>query len=135
MYSSAEDEVREWYAVFTPVKIDHWFCKLLDQDFGHVYLIKELNDYQWLVMQYRTNLMDPKILIKSKYPCIRSITGPDAKIVHVQVQPRDRPIGCLNWSNCTELAKSLLGIKSFWTWTPKQLYYGLIGDRYGRSRR
>lgn len=130
---SFSEETLEWSVIFCEAKIDHWIFNIVDRSFGHVYAVKDLNDYQWLVVQPRINLVETKILNKSQYPHIRLIAGPSAKIINVKVIPNPEPRGTLCWFNCVEVVKSLIGVRSFWTWTPKQLYNGLIGGRYGRG--
>lgn len=130
MYSESLEPV-EWYVVFTAAKIPHWVFKLMHKDYGHVYAVRDLNDYQWLVVQPRINIVDIKIMLKSQYPHIKMITGPDAKVLKVESVFNPRARGTFNWFNCVEQVKALIGVKSFWTWTPKQLHDGLMGNRYG----
>jgi len=103
----------------------------MDNDFTHVYAVKSLNEYQWLVIQPTCAYTDLVIKSKSEYPHIRLIAGQDAKIIKVTAMINPVFRGSLNCFTCVEQIKALLGIKSFWTWTPKQLYKGLIGGRYG----
>jgi len=124
----------EWYLVFTKAKFDHWIWRLVDKNMGHVYAIRDLNDYQWLVVQPRTNIVEIKIMLKCRYPELKMITGPDAKIIKVTARPQQRAIGCLNWFNCVEQIKALIGVRSFWTWTPKQLYNGIMRGEYNGGR-
>lgn len=125
MYSSKEEPC-EYYVVFCSAKIHHWIFKILHKDFGHVYAVKELNNYQWLVIQPRLNIVEVKIMLKAHYPHIRMITGPDAKVIKVKVNQEARARGGLNWFNCVEQVKALVGIKSFLTLTPKQLHDRLL---------
>ena len=128
MYSSQPGE--EWYVVFTEAKIQHWIYKIVDRDMGHTYAIKDLNDYQWLVVQPRINCTEIKIKLKCQYPHIKMLTGPDAKIIKV-TSMNTSPRGTLNFFNCVEQVKALIGIKDMWCLTPKQLYNDLIGDKHG----
>lgn len=126
----ADSHIAEWYVIFTESKLDHWIYRIVDRKVGHVYAVNDLNDYQWLVVQPRTNMTETKILLKSQYPHIKMIGGPDAKIIKVKANCDTDNRGCLNWFNCVEQVKALLGIRSFWTLTPKQLYDGLLRGRY-----
>jgi len=112
--------------VFTESKIHHWIFKILHKDFGHVYAVKSLNDYQWLVIQPRINIVETSIKLKSHYPHIRMLTGPDAEVIKVKVNYSSKARGGLNWFNCVEQVKALLGIKSVFTLTPKQLHDRLM---------
>jgi len=134
MYSSKEVP-REWYLIFAKAKYSHWIFRLLHKEISHVYAVKDLNDYQWLVVQPRANLTDTEILLKCEHPHITCISGPEDKIIKVSVlsQPENRGLPC--WFNCTEQVKALIGVKSFWTFTPYQLYKGLIRGRYGERNK
>lgn len=113
----------KWYVVFCKSKVDMWlYNHVIDKEFGHVYAIRDLNEHQWLIVQPRVNIVDIEIKLKSQYPHVKMLTGPDVTILDASVYPQDRTIACLNFSTCTEVVKGLLGIRSFWTWTPKQLY-------------
>ena len=130
----ASEIPEEWYLVFSKAKYDHWIWRFVDRDMGHVYAVKELNDYQWLVVQPRVNIVQVKVLLKCQYPVIRSIAATEDTVLKVSAYPNIEPRGCLNWFTCVEQIKALLGIRSLWTLTPKQLYKGLIGGRYGSYR-
>jgi len=125
MYSEDNNSV-DWFLVFTKAKIDHWIYNIVDRDMGHVYAVKSLNDYQWLIVQPRTNLTEVKIMLKSQYPHIRMIAGPDDKVINVSARCSLKNRGFLNWFNCVEQVKALIGIRSFWVFTPKQLYNLLL---------
>ena len=127
----AVDKTEEWYLVFTEAKFDHWIWRIVDRDMGHVYAVKDLNPSQWLVIQPRVNIVEVRILLKCKYPVIRAMTNPEDKVLKVVAKAQNKARGTLNWFNCVEQVKALVGINSFWTFTPKQLYKGLIGGRYG----
>ncbi len=121
----------EWYLIFSEAKYDHWIWRFVDKDIGHVYAVKSLNDYQWLVVQPRVNMTDMHILLKSQYPVIRAIADKDDKIIKAKVNVKPKVRGLLNWFTCVEQVKALIGVRSFWTITPKQLYNGLLENKYG----
>lgn len=133
--TSQYSEVAEWYLIFSRAKFDHWIWKFIDRDMGHVYAVQDLNDYQWLVVQPRLNIVHMRILLKSMYPVVRCIADIDDKIVKVKCFPDVRVRGGLNWFNCVEQVKALVGVKSFWTFTPKQLYTRLTRGDYGNYGR
>lgn len=128
------EQPEEWYLIFTEAKMEHWVFKLLDKEISHVYAVKDLNDYQWLLVQPRVNMTQTKIMLKCQYPSISAISAPGDKVVKVRAFPLLRPRAGLCWFTCVEQVKALIGLKSFWTLTPKQLYNGLIGGRYGKAR-
>ncbi len=126
-----EEIATEWYVVFTRATLDHWIYAWLHPNFGHVYAVQSLNDYQWLVVQPRVNITQTKIMLKCQYPTIYDLIDSEDRVVKVKVKPQSGIRGTLNWFNCVEQVKALLGIRSMWTLTPKQLYDGLTGGRYG----
>jgi len=128
IYSS--NEVDEWYVVFTKAKIDHWIYRWVDRAMGHVYAVKDLNDYQWLVVQPRINRTEIKIKLKCQYQTIKMLTGPNDKVVKVSTCNIDSR-GTLNYFNCVEQVKALIGVKDMWCLTPTQLYNKLMGGKNG----
>lgn len=129
MLKHAQDKV-EWYVVFSRAESAHWVYRWVDKQFGHVYAIQDLNEYQWLVIQPRINITQAKIMLKCQYPHIYDLIDVDDKVLKVKVSPKPALRGTINFFNCVEQVKALLGIRSTWTLTPKQLYNGLIGGRY-----
>jgi len=122
MYSDGSYGYLEWYIVFTRAKYPHWIWRIVDRDMGHVYAIKSLNDYQWLIEQPRVNYTDQVIRLKSQYPNVRMLVDSDDKILKVRIKPQMRARGFLCWFTCVEQIKAYLGIRSFFLITPKQLY-------------
>lgn len=117
--------------VFCKASIHHWLFRFLDKDFTHAYAVQDWNEYYWVVVQPTCASTTIIHKLKSQYPHIRLLVGPGAKIIKVSADIEPRFRGTLNWFNCVEQIKALLGIRSFWTLTPKQLHDGLIGGRYG----
>lgn len=117
----------EWYVVFTRTDSKHYIYRWVDREIGHVYAVKSLNDYFWLVIDPRINVTHARTVLKSQYPFIYDLIGSEDKVIKVRSNPapRDRNLPC--WFNCVEQVKALLGIRSFWTITPKQLFRYLGG--------
>ena len=122
-----EPKYIEWYLVFTEAKFNHWIWRFVDKSMGHVYAVRELNEYQWLVVQPRMNFTDTRILLKCQYPVVRALTNKDDKIVKVLCDPELKPRGGLCWFTCVEQVKALIGLKAPLLLTPKQLYKFLMG--------
>jgi hypothetical protein len=114
---------QKWYIVFKPTKLKHWVFKWLDPQFQHCYAIRESDGGQfWIVLDNKSCYLDATILPKSEYPHIRSIE-PDSVIlsINAKIEPNNyRHTFCV--FNCVEVCKAVLGIRSFWVWTPYQLY-------------
>jgi hypothetical protein len=134
MLQHLTDDV-EWYVVFTQAKYPHWIFNVVDKNIGHVYAVRSLNDYQWLVVQPRTNITETIIMLKCQYPTINQLVDSSDKVVKVKVKQSEKVRGGLNWFTCVEQIKALLGISDFFTFTPKQLYNGLMGGKYGTGEK
>jgi len=113
----------EWYMVFTSSALDHWLINRLDPYFQHCYAVKESPGGQfWIIIDSRNAYTEVRMESKLDYPHIR-VLCPDCTIlpVRAKINPKqNRHTFCV--INCVEICKSLLGIRSFWTWTPKDLY-------------
>ncbi|MDH5182446.1 MAG: hypothetical protein OEX12_01030 [Gammaproteobacteria bacterium] len=129
---SGINEPIEWYLIFTNAKYSHWVWRFIDKKMGHVYAVKDLNPYQWLVVQPCVNMTYVNILLKSQFPVIRAIADADDDIIKVSSIVKPGVRGGLNWFNCVEQVKALIGMKSFWTLTPKQLHRKLLETRNGQ---
>lgn len=119
---SSDDVIEEWYVCFKSVSTKHWVQRLLKPGFYHCYAFKESPGGQFLM------LVDPMRshvdfdLLPNNKENIAKMTNCN-KFVRVIVKydlSKDRGNFCR--FNCVEVVKSLLGMKSFWTFTPWQLY-------------
>jgi hypothetical protein len=64
---------------------------------------------------------------------IEEIAGKEAEIVYFSTEINENLYrGTLCWFNCVEVVKAHVGIKSFWCWTPYQLYKLLRGYDNGK---
>jgi len=114
--------------VFTPSEYKHWSMRWLHPEFRHVYAIRQEGDY-WLKVDSGGNLLSTIILTVEDYPMLRDYTGQKATIVNVRSVPALAHRGGLCYFNCVEVCKALLGIKSFLTFTPYQLFRSLTHER------
>lgn len=65
---------------------------------------------------------------------IEDLTRKDAKIVYFSNKIDENMYrGTLCWFNCVEVVKAHIGIKSFWTWTPYQLFQLLEKYKNGQQ--
>lgn len=117
----------DWYIIFTRTKLKHWVFKWLDREFQHCYAVKSSpGDEFWIIVDSKLSYTDVTIKSKADYPHIRAL-DPDGVILSIRaiMSPSDyRYTLCV--FNCVEVCKSLLGIRAFWCWTPKQLYKRLL---------
>lgn len=95
----------------------------LKKGFSHCYVVKDCGD-NWVKCQPYMGCTDVTVWNKAFVPTIEDLTGFDGDTVlkcAVDVN-YDRIRGNICFFNCVEVVKSFLGIKSFFTFTPYQLY-------------
>jgi hypothetical protein len=115
------------YVIFTKSDYKNWFMKYLDDRISHVYvMIKSEGEHFWQIINPKLTHLDISMKFVEDYPHPRCYAEKNAVILPVTAyigkQPRWGPC----FYTCTEVVKSLLGIKSFWIFTPKQLYDHLV---------
>lgn len=119
--------VQKWYIIFRKTDLKHWVFKLLDPEFQHCYAVKESPGGEfWIILDSKNCYTDVRLESKINYPHIRSL-DPDSVILSIRaiIEPNNyRYTLCV--FNCVELCKSVLGIRAFWCWTPRQLYKRLV---------
>lgn len=122
-------EVVECFVVFTKSKSNHWIFKLIDSEIQHVYLMQKSKGEQfWTIINPLFSHTRLETVLVDDYPHPRCYTGENAVIVPVKaIVDIEQQRWTLCVFNCVEVVKSFLGIKSFWTLTPYQLYKRLKG--------
>lgn len=121
----------DYYVVFIDATFQNWFMRRLKPNFQHVYAMKKSEHGNfWIIIQPHRCHLEPKIVPVSMYPHPRAYAGMDAVILPVRAKiDSTRTRGALCVFNCVEVVKALLGIKSFFTFTPWQLYKYLTRAR------
>ena len=118
-----DNTVQKWYIIFRKTTLKHWVFRWLDPEMQHVYAVKESPGGEfWIVVDAKNSVTEVNLLSKIDYPHIRCLE-PDSVILSIKaiIDPESyRYTFCV--FNCVEVVKSLLGIRSFWVWTPFQLY-------------
>ena len=107
----------EGVVVFQDSDNPHWLIKYLKPGFRHCYVAIKQDDL-WVKI-------DPvnSCTIVEIYENMTIKAEKDVKIVHFKVETSEKVYrGGFCWFNCVEVVKAHIGIKSFWTWTPWQLY-------------
>ena len=124
--SSGDDIIEEWHVCFKDVPNKHWIQRFIKKGFLHCYAFKESPGGQyWMIVEPMRSHVDFDIIPKSKEN-FEQLTNCN-KLVTVVVRydlTKDRGHFCR--FNCVEVVKSLIGVSSFWTFTPYQLYKRLI---------
>jgi len=101
--------------------------RLLKSPFQHVYAIKQSpGGAFWIVIDPKASHTDVNILPVDQYPHIRLLVKDDDVVVTVKAEIKEKDRHTLCIINCVEIVKSLLGIRNFWMWTPRQLYNYLV---------
>jgi hypothetical protein len=126
----ADYHTEDWYIIFKKTTLKHWVFKWLDPEIQHCYAVKESPGGEfWMIVDSKNCHLDVSMVSKLDYPHIRALE-PDSVILSIKaiIRPENyRHTLCV--FNCVEVCKSVLGIRSFWTWTPYQLYRYLYGRR------
>lgn len=109
--------------VFQCSEKQHWLIKRLERGFRHCFIAFEDDDH-WIVI-------DPLHTHTQVFICddIEQYAGNGATLLPIQTNIKQAFRGGLCWFNCVEAVKSHIGLKSFFTFTPFQLYGRLIKDR------
>lgn len=122
----------EYYIVFTKSNLRHMFTRWLDPEFQHCYAVKKSEGGQfWIIIDPKRGFTDVDLKTVDEFPTIRALLGWQPVILRI----KHRVSNQLRWRvwhlNCVEFVKTLLGVNSFWIWTPRQLYDHLTGGRNG----
>ena len=125
----AAKETVEYFVVFKKTELKHWIFRFLDSEIQHVYAMRKSEGEQfWIIIDPLRSHTQVKMVLVDDYPHPRCYTGEDAVIVPVKSTidaKTNRWTLCM--FNCVEVVKSLIGIRSFWTFTPYQLFKLLKG--------
>lgn len=100
----------------------HWVQRFLKDGFQHCFAIKTSPGGKFLI------IVDPIIsytsidLLPNTPENVERLTESSTCVNVFATIDLKKNRGHICRINCVEIVKSLLGIKSFWTWTPYQLY-------------
>lgn len=108
-----------WYVLFSDSKSNRvgW----LRPSYRHVLAMRQEDELIWHVVNYGESHLDVTYELVSDYETPADY-APDAVIVKWDQDIEQRLRGGICHFNCVEVTKALLGIKSFFTFTPYQLY-------------
>jgi len=121
--------VVEWYICFKDVEESHWFQKYLKKGFKHCYafsLSPGGSFYQVVDPARAYTLID---LYPVNDEIFAELTNCHEYVKIVKVIDRESHRGTICHFNCVEVVKSLIGMASFFTFTPYQLYRKLKDER------
>ena len=118
-----------WYIIFKKSPLKHWVFRWLDSEIQHCYAVRESDGGQfWIIVNSMSSHTDVRIESKLEYPHIR-LLEPDSVVLSIKAiidGNAYRHTLCI--FNCVEVVKSLLGIRAFWCWTPKNLHDRLVNN-------
>jgi len=122
---------QKWYVVFEPAGRKQWFHRFLEKDFTHCYLMtKSEAGLFWIIINPAWETIHIDYRLVETFPNARDYAGDHAIIVEYETSIQQGFIGCqLGILTCVDLAKRVLGIKSYKIWTPYQLYRRLRDGR------
>jgi hypothetical protein len=112
--------------IFQDSDYKHWFLRYVKPGFRHCFIAFQHED-EWLVIDPVDSCIKAGIVDK-----LEEYAEQSAKILHfsIEIDPKLYR-GGLCWFTCVEVVKAYMGIKSFWTFTPWQLYKLLRRDSDG----
>jgi hypothetical protein len=113
----------DWWILFTDSKQPTRFLKWLQPSFQHCYMMKKSpGGTYWIIINPVRSHLALQFATVEDYPHPRAY-DPHAVVLPVTVIADGKTQrGGLCWFSCVEVCKSVMGIKSFWTLTPWQLY-------------
>lgn len=118
----SDDIIEEWYVCFKDTPTKHWIQHILKIGFHHCYAFKESPGGEFLILVDPMRSHVDVDMVRNNTENLTKMTNCN-KVVRVIVKynlKKDRGHFCR--FNCVEVVKSLIGMNSFWTLTPYQLY-------------
>lgn len=129
----AENEApAEYWLVFTEAGSSHWWNRWLAPGFRHVFALR-WTPRGWIHFDPAMDFARLDFVDAPVYARPQELAPPGSRLLRVETRiqlERMRAPWVVGPVTCVELIKALLGIRSFWLWTPRQLYRRL-GGRHG----
>jgi hypothetical protein len=135
LLDTAGSKTREWYVCYFPRTPYYRVAHLWKQGFRHVELTRPLqygpkpSDVMWLNLLPTFETLDVEVSYDPRPPWVKVPEVTIQKVTAVRHTPSVREWFHVGPVSCVEIAKFALGIKSFWIYTPWQLYKHI--DRRG----
>jgi hypothetical protein len=123
-------QFEEYYLIFCKSKYNSWIMRLFHPEINHVYAMKKTPGGQfWQIVNPLVNYLDISLALVDTYPHPRLYAEDNSIVIKVRSKINEQSRFTLCVFNCVEVVKGLLGIKSFWTFTPNQLLNRLRRQR------
>jgi len=119
-------EYTDWYVIFLESKHRYWWTPWLKDGFTHCYAVR-YTLHGWLYFNQAIGYSEVDMLLaRTTNP--HKIEPAATKIVRVRTwrDQKQRVPQIFQACTCVEGVKSILGVKSFITWTPWQFYKYLM---------
>jgi len=120
--SSDNEITEEWYVCFGGKCEKHWVQKLLRVGFYHCYAFKLSPGGQFYIVVNPVRSHTDIDLLPVNDENFNKLTNCTKFVKVICNINADKDRGHVCRFNCVEMIKSLIGVSSFWTWTPLQLY-------------
>ena len=117
--------IEEYYVCFGGETRKHWIQRLLAKGFYHCYAFKKSPGGQFYIVEDPTKSHTILDLYPVNEESFNHLTNNVKCIKYLVDINTNQDRGHLCRFNCVEVVKSLIGLSSFWTFTPKQLYKAL----------
>lgn len=127
-----DESGRRYYLVCTEPPRGYWWSWILAPGFRHCFVLI-WEGVCWL--QVDPTLARTHVVILDRYEPGHPadwMGDPDVSVIEVTIEDGDamRAPWVVGPVTCTEFVKSVLGIRSFWLWTPLQLF-NYLRSRHG----
>jgi len=121
MYS-IEPRTEIWTVCFSKAANKHWVQRFLHKDFQHCYAFKKSPGGQFFLIVDPIRSYTVVDMVPANEEEFKLLTENVTFLTVVATIDLTKDRGHFCRFNCVEMIKALIGLKSFWTFTPKQLY-------------
>lgn len=123
-------DVREvYYLIFSNSNWPKWYMRFFKKGFSHVYAIKDSpGNAFWIIVNPMLSHTHVTIFPKTKSGNVNVFLLPGHTLLKVTAKIKQTPRFTACVFNCVEVIKSLIGMRSFFTFTPWQLYKKLVKE-------
>lgn len=124
MYLNNEEMQRseEWVVCFSKAGRKHWVQKFLHKDFQHCYAFKLSPGGKFFIVIDPIRSYTIVDLLPATNETFQDLTEDVTFLTVIATIDLMTDRGHFCRFNCVEMIKALIGLKSFWTFTPRQLY-------------
>ena len=122
MYSTETTRTEEWVVCFSKAGRKHWIQKFLNKDFQHCYAFKLSPGGKFFMIVDPIRSYTMIDLMPANEEAFNELTENATFLTVIATIELSKDRGHFCRFNCVEMVKALIGLKSFWTFTPYQLF-------------